>query len=305
MGWKIINGRSYYYSCDRLRGRVVTTYRGAGEFAALVAEIETHEARKRARAREEAEATYQAERTKAREADAEIGRLDAMLSRLADLEMQESGYHRIKRGPWRRRREMGETTLAKHRADSAEALDPADVSRRSHAGDREACKRFNEILNRANAGDAEALGQYRAMHRADPESFNQFVQGIVLATRDDLVVALFSAESHTQKVALDEYLIRMARDLAGPSPSPIERILADRVTLCWLDAYRCDHGAIHNPYQSVKMTNLLIHRQDRAHRRLLSAIKTLAEIRNLPLFRLQVSIQPPPSLTRSQTALEA
>ena len=31
MGWKRINGREYYYRCERVEGRVTTTYLGAGD----------------------------------------------------------------------------------------------------------------------------------------------------------------------------------------------------------------------------------------------------------------------------------
>ena len=305
MGWKTINGRSYYYSCERVRGRVVTTYRGAGEFAGLVAKLESYDALRRGIAREEAKASYEAERANVRQEDAEVAQLDATLARLADAEMEDAGFHRIKRGPWRRRRTMGEAILAKRRRTPLPDLDAADLMRRFKVGEPAAVKRYGEIIKTARGGDPKAGDEFRELYRVDPEAFRATTDSIVLAARDAIVDAILPKEDHIGRITLDEWLEKMARDLEGPNPSPVERILAGRATLCWLDAYRCDYEAIktHNLGESVRIIGMRICRQDRAHRRLLSALKMLAEIRNLPLFRLQVSIQPPPPM-RAQTALE-
>jgi hypothetical protein len=85
-------------------------------------------------------------------------------------------------------------------------------------------------------------------------------------------------------------LDRVRAELEGPDPSPIERLLAERASLCWFlvnwyeTAYvRCRTGTFKEGDYHEKMI-------DRANRRFLSAVKTLAQVRKLALPNLQVNI---------------
>ncbi len=53
MGWKIINGRRYYYKSEREGGRVKTTYFGAGESGLLISRLESVERAEREAERDE------------------------------------------------------------------------------------------------------------------------------------------------------------------------------------------------------------------------------------------------------------
>jgi hypothetical protein len=78
--------------------------------------------------------------------------------------------------------------------------------------------------------------------------------------------------------------------LEGTNPTPNERLLAERVSLCWLivqwyeDAcvYRNDWGMAQGDYQHRII--------DKAHRRFLTAVQTVAQIRKPALATLQVNI---------------
>jgi hypothetical protein len=79
--------------------------------------------------------------------------------------------------------------------------------------------------------------------------------------------------------------------LAGPEPSVLERLLVDRVVACWIQIEYADLA-----YAQLATTltsghrDYLQRRQDRAHRRYLSAIRTLAQVRRLVEPVVQVNI---------------
>jgi hypothetical protein len=97
MGW---DRRGYYYRASKVNGRVVREYIGAGEVAALVAQMDEIDRERKALA-------WAAERATQKEMRA----LDKPLSELIDLTdslaraaLLAAGYHRHKRGEWRKKR---------------------------------------------------------------------------------------------------------------------------------------------------------------------------------------------------------
>ena len=98
MGWKRINGREYYYRCERVEGRVETTYLGAGELGRLSEILD-------AELRAEREAEREAVRVEWEEAAAEERAVSAWfdgVQAVADAAMLAAGFYKHK-GQWRRR----------------------------------------------------------------------------------------------------------------------------------------------------------------------------------------------------------
>jgi len=80
-------------------------------------------------------------------------------------------------------------------------------------------------------------------------------------------------------------------ELAGPHPSPIERLLVERVVACWLQVCVADYGAAQRGSHTFVQGDYDQRRQDRAHKRFLSAVRTLATVRRLALpIRVDVSV---------------
>ena len=99
MGWKIINGHRYYYKSRRVRGKVETTYFGAGEPGCLMARIDAMERLERA-------AERLAEQEEREESDADekaVADWFDGVQAAADAAMAEAGFHKH-RGQWRRKR---------------------------------------------------------------------------------------------------------------------------------------------------------------------------------------------------------
>jgi hypothetical protein len=96
---------------------------------------------------------------------------------------------------------------------------------------------------------------------------------------------LAAREALTRKLGL------LRAELAGPSPTPLERLLVERVAACWLQLHYADI------FLAQQMGNLTLAQgeyhqrsRDRAHGRYLTSIKTLAAVRKLAVPVLQVNI---------------
>jgi len=94
------------------------------------------------------------------------------------------------------------------------------------------------------------------------------------------------------KASLKEELCEVAAELAGPSPSPVERVLAETAATSWF-AYRlheAHYAASVEGGMTLAQSEHAQRRIDRAHQRLLSTLKTLATVRRLALPALQINV---------------
>jgi hypothetical protein len=81
--------------------------------------------------------------------------------------------------------------------------------------------------------------------------------------------------------------------LLGPQPTPLEKLLVDRICICWLAIQHSElHSAKRFSERAVVLTLSEEHRLDKVHHRFLSAIRELARVRKLlqPTTNVQVNI---------------
>ncbi len=100
MGFKIINGRTYYYRSRRIGERVLSEYCGTGRHGEFFHSLDAADRAERLDSRE-------AERSERKHDAQREHSLDELVARVqveATAHLQALGYHRPKRGPWRRRR---------------------------------------------------------------------------------------------------------------------------------------------------------------------------------------------------------
>jgi hypothetical protein len=95
------------------------------------------------------------------------------------------------------------------------------------------------------------------------------------------------------KAELDKELCDLAADLAGPTPSPVERVLAETAATCWFafrmhEAHNANCGA--QGGMTISQSDHSQRRLDRAHRRLLSTLRTLATVRRLARPSMQINV---------------
>jgi hypothetical protein len=99
LAWEDRKGNSYYYSAQRIGGRVRKLYLGRGSMAGRMASAESSARRRR---EEEMEA-WTAERERLGALVALIGELCEAVEVLTRAHLIANGYHQVK-GQWRRRR---------------------------------------------------------------------------------------------------------------------------------------------------------------------------------------------------------
>ena len=153
---------------------------------------------------------------------------------------------------------------------------------------------LNALLRRADAGDAEAHRQLVAAYDAVPRLWDLTSGLYANAERAwlDLVCppgALFA------RTATEREVEKLRRELAGPEPSPLERLLVDRIVACWLQATYADTKYAHRLKDGLTLTEAEFHqrRGERAQRQLLRAVQALATVRRLlgPVVQVNIADQ--------------
>jgi hypothetical protein len=96
------------------------------------------------------------------------------------------------------------------------------------------------------------------------------------------------------RAKLDDDVRRYAADLAGSSPSPVEATLCETAAVCWLalrllQANYAGHSAAPEG-MTIKQAEFEDRRIDRAHRRLMSTLRTLAAVRRAGLPAAQITL---------------
>jgi hypothetical protein len=96
------------------------------------------------------------------------------------------------------------------------------------------------------------------------------------------------------KASLKKELCEFAAQFAGATPSPVEIVLAETAATCWF-AFRLHEAQYAGSVKSEEGMSLAQsehaqRRMDRAHRRFLTTVKTLAAVRRLAVPALQINV---------------
>jgi hypothetical protein len=90
--------------------------------------------------------------------------------------------------------------------------------------------------------------------------------------------------------AVPRKLDMMRADLNGPNPSPLERLLVERIVSCWLHLHQLEAAYHGRDSMALDLGDYYQRNIARANKNYLAAIKALATIRKLALPALQVNI---------------
>lgn len=144
-----------------------------------------------------------------------------------------------------------------------------------------------EIMRRAQEGDAAVVPALRKLLREDDD---ELIDAGHLARMALARAATREGDLLTREV----YMAQMERDaeeLAGPNPSPLEKVLAERVAI---SRFRCYYYECLCAMGLRKDTlNVDAHKHKRlaaAQKDFLSACRTLAQVRKLELPFVQVNV---------------
>ena len=302
MAWVIRGGRAYQYRTTRQGGKVVCRYEAALP-AADIPLLRSLDAERRS-LREMGRADREAERGRLADAERRIVEADAAYDGLATAALVAAGFHRPKRDRWRRRRTMtrkidmkptgppvmGEAGLQ----DLFDRIDRAEGDQRQALA-AEAVDAVQSLLERARDGDDRALPALRLMVARRPNYFGK------LGIGDFAAKALAISSAGSKDVFLREVHIkeieRVRDELAGPAPTPLERLLCERVALAWFDANQRDYAGLAATSRGCGLDEAEYHsrQRTRASARFLAAAKSLATVRRLalPVLHLHKDANPP------------
>lgn len=158
---------------------------------------------------------------------------------------------------------------------------------RKDEGTAVALKELRTLSARVEEGDKEARKELRQILEGSSSQLNAETANFTRRA-EWMMVKTVSAGEPLMEEALTVRLERMRAEIAGETPTMLEALLAERVVACWLlvellEALVGAQLSPDNKDRRVPMSFLkhAIKWQESAHRRYLSAIKTLVQIRKL------------------------
>jgi len=148
-----------------------------------------------------------------------------------------------------------------------------------------------KLLARADEGDRQALAALRTSFDEDPALWDAV--GDAAFQAEAAMIELAAESNEVVQEAIHRKLGRLRRELAGEAASPLERLLVDRITVCWLMLAQAESRyarALKAPRVSFELSEYHQRRCDRAQRRYLAAIRALAQVRRLLVPMVQMNI---------------
>lgn len=150
------------------------------------------------------------------------------------------------------------------------------------------------LLIREQAGDEAASRELVATYNAVPRLWEELDALRENAERSwlDLLGPPAEAGRGFTRAAIRRELERVRRDAAGENPRPLERLLANRVALCWMATIHAETQYAQRLKDGMSFKESEFHQKrcERAQRQLLRAVQTLATVRRLLTPVLQVNV---------------
>ncbi len=194
---------------------------------------------------------------------------------------------------------------------SLERADRQSEEEASEAGERIVAEWFNGVQAVADAAVAAAgfhkhRGQWRRRRMKviatidesgmEEDGLSQeLVDGwgsTALALAETFMAKAHPDKSHTlAREAVRRKIEQVQAELEGANPTPLERILAQRAALCWWVVHWLEKQDFRDEgRRTIQQADHSQRKIDRAHRRFLSAVETLAKVRKMAVPTLQVNI---------------
>jgi len=144
-----------------------------------------------------------------------------------------------------------------------------------------------DLMNKADNGSTEALELLATRCKENPSGL-LFIGDMARNARDSRIRQMMGDKAEGSQLVLQKKTADIVKSVAGNEPNPLERLLAERIGMCWLDVqhHECLYAQTNNERTHEWRSRML----DRAHNRYMSAIKTFATVRRLNLPIVQVNI---------------
>jgi hypothetical protein len=142
-------------------------------------------------------------------------------------------------------------------------------------------EKLQDLLRRAEKGEENAVPEIRQILNEHPKLAWDFVD-LGKVAEDALIEYITREQDLATKELIRYQLEAMKKEIVGNEHSPLERLLSERVVVTWLEVQLFEALYVRN-MRNLSLPQAEHHqkRLDRAHRRHLSAIRALAQIRKL------------------------
>jgi hypothetical protein len=147
------------------------------------------------------------------------------------------------------------------------------------AAETEILERLQALVKRAEQGDESALPTLRAALDANPWIWERY--GDLSRQSQAAWLQLIAGQNLLLLESVERKAEQLWAELAGPGPSPLERLLVERVIACWLQVQYADAAYAQLQAPSPGQHTAALKRQAGSHQRYLHSIKTLATVRKL------------------------
>jgi hypothetical protein len=148
-------------------------------------------------------------------------------------------------------------------------------------------KELTKLLERAQGGDKTTLPALRELLK-QPHIVEAC--GNMAAHAEHTLIRKFSGKDLAVNEGVRRKMESLRAELAGASPTPLERLLVERIVACWLHVYHLEATYAGKESMTLELGAYYQRSLSAAHKRYLSAIKALAVVRKLALPVLQVNI---------------
>jgi hypothetical protein len=141
---------------------------------------------------------------------------------------------------------------------------------------------LQHLVAAAQAGDAAALPALRKLLRERPEVWREI--GELSQRAEDALLDLAGPDQVLIKESIRLKLAELRDELGSSTAPALERLLVDRVTLCWLQVHLVELALVEVQrcgQQATPAGKEALKRLDGAHRRFLTSVRTLAVVKKL------------------------
>lgn len=148
------------------------------------------------------------------------------------------------------------------------------------------------LVRQAEGGDAQALEQLRQELSSGRLDVYMSRVGDLARHAEAALLDVATGEKRLMREGIQRQMEAMRRELAGSAASPLERLMVERLVICWAWANYLDSVCVQlfTKPPDTDFGEFMTCLQTRAHRRFLDAARTLAQIRRLKFPAVQLNV---------------
>src|SRR5262245_13436639 len=150
---------------------------------------------------------------------------------------------------------------------------------------------MKKLLRKAEKGDTTVLPALRTWMDRTP-GYWEAMGDLAKVAREALIAHASGGKNLLGRETITRKCAALTQELMGVTSSPIERLLVERIVMCWLQLYYAECIYVQSLEGSLTIRQAEFHQQriSKAQARYLAAIRTLAQVRRLGVPAVQINL---------------